>query len=55
METGNVKRTGQDPYRGVVVDRPIADFNYEITTYSFTEPGLHTIQWKGDGARFGLG
>jgi hypothetical protein len=22
----------------------------EITTYTFTEPGLHTIQWKGGGA-----
>jgi len=30
-ETGNVKGPGKDPYRGVVVDRPIADFNYEIT------------------------
>src|SRR5439155_12150223 len=40
----------KDPYRGVVVDRSIADFNYEITTYSFTEPGLHMIQCKGCGA-----
>jgi hypothetical protein len=33
-----------------VEKRPIADFNYEITTYSFSEPGEHTIQWKGGGA-----
>jgi hypothetical protein len=44
------KETGCCGYRGVVVDRPIADFNYEITTYTFAEPGLHTIQWKGGGA-----
>jgi hypothetical protein len=37
-------------YRGMVEKRPIADFNYEITTYSFSEPGEHTIQWKGGGA-----
>jgi hypothetical protein len=44
------KGAGKDPYRGMVADRPIADFNYEITTYAFTEPGAHTIQWKGGGA-----
>jgi hypothetical protein len=36
-------------YRGAVVKRPIADFNYDITTYVFTNPGKHTIQWKGYG------
>ena len=36
-------------YDGAVIDRPIADFNYEITTYTFKEPGEHTIQWKGGG------
>ena len=44
------KGPGKDRYRGIVADRPIADFNYEITTYTFTEPGVHTIQWKGGGA-----
>ncbi|MGA2867154.1 MAG: hypothetical protein ABSF95_21975 [Verrucomicrobiota bacterium] len=44
------KGPGKDPYRGMVADRPIADFNYEISTYTFTGPGLHTIQWKGGGA-----
>ena len=40
------KGPGNEPYNGMVVDRPIADFNYEITTYIFSEPGMHTIQWK---------
>jgi hypothetical protein len=34
-------------YDGAVINRPIADFNYDITTYTFTQPGRHTIQWKG--------
>jgi len=41
---------GKDPYRGMVIDIPLADFNYDITTYTFKEPGAHTIQWKGGGA-----
>jgi len=46
------KGPGEKPtYDGRVADRPIVDFNYEITTYTFTEPGLHTIQWKGGGIR----
>ncbi len=44
-----VKGPGSERYRGSVVDRPIADFNYEITTYTFSNPGIHTIQWKGGG------
>ncbi len=43
------KGPGNEPYNGAVVDRPIADFNYEITTYTFTESGHHTVQWKGGG------
>jgi len=34
---------------GLVEDRAIADFNYNITTCTFSEPGAHTIQWKGGG------
>jgi len=34
-------------YDGVVLDSPGADFNYEITVYKFTKPGVHTILWKG--------
>lgn len=41
---------GRDPYHGIVADRPIADFNYQITSYTFAEPGMHTIQWRGGGA-----
>ena len=43
------KGPGLEVYDGGVVDRSIADFNYEITTYTFTEPGEHAIQWKGGG------
>jgi hypothetical protein len=39
-------------YDGAVINRPIADFNYDITTYTFANPGLHTIQWRSYG---GLG
>jgi hypothetical protein len=41
-----------EAYDGAVINRPIADFNYGITTYTFASPGNHTIQWKGYG---GLG
>ena len=34
-------------YDGVVLDSPGADFNYEITVYKFTRPGVHTILWRG--------
>jgi hypothetical protein len=44
------KGPGRNPYRGMVADRPIADFNYEITSHTFAEPGMHTIQWRGGGA-----
>ena len=43
------KAPGNEPYDGAVIDRPIADFNYDITTYTFTDPGDHTISWKGGG------
>ena len=47
------KGPGMEGYDGMVVsERPIADFNYEITTYTFKEPGEHTIQWKGGGHPF---
>ena len=35
--------------RGSMKDSPAADFLYEITSYSFDEPGVYTIQWKGGG------
>jgi len=33
-------------YDGLVVDSPDVDYNYDITTYRFAEPGHHTIQWR---------
>ena len=36
-------------YRGAVMMSPGADFNYEVSLYSFDTPGEHTIQWKGGG------
>ena len=42
---------GKSPesYDGVVLDRPAVDFNYDVTTYAFSETGDHFIQWKGGG------
>ncbi|MBM7774264.1 hypothetical protein JOD54_004468 [Actinokineospora baliensis] len=42
---------GEDPlvpplYDGRVIPSPAFDTNYEITTYTFTTPGPHTIQWR---------
>jgi len=33
-------------YDGRVLDSPATDFNYEITTYFFTNPGIHRICWQ---------
>jgi hypothetical protein len=32
-----------------VVQSPGIDFNYDVSTYKFVSPGVHTIQWKGGG------
>ena len=40
---------GSETYDGVVVKGPNTDFHYDITTYIFSEPGTHTIQWRGGG------
>ncbi|HWO24086.1 MAG TPA: hypothetical protein VNO30_35330 [Kofleriaceae bacterium] len=37
-------------YDGRVVPSPGVDWNYEVTTYQFTAPGPHRIQWR-DGGR----
>jgi hypothetical protein len=37
------------PYDGRVVPSPGVDFGYEVTTYRFTSPGTHRIQWRADG------
>jgi hypothetical protein len=48
-----VERTPPPPgvttYDGRVVPSPGVDFNYEVTTYTFTAPGPHFIQWRGAG------
>jgi len=36
-------------YNGRVMQSPAVDFNYDITTYTFDEPGIHNIQWKRGG------
>ena len=42
---------GDDPdmvvYDGRVLPSPAADYNYEVTTYKFDAPSVHTIQWRG--------
>ena len=50
-----VLRTEPDPewdnpfvpemYNGAVLPSPAVDYNYEITAYTFDEPGTHRIQW----------
>ena len=40
--------TGENvEYDGGVRSSPGVDFNYEVSTYTFKRPGIHTIQWKG--------
>lgn len=33
-------------YDGRVLDSPAADYNYEVTSYRFSTPGPHRIQWR---------
>lgn len=33
-------------YRGKILLAPAVDYNYEITTYTFSEVGMHRIQWR---------
>ena len=42
---------GEDPlaprlYSGAVLPSPAVDYNYDITTYAFSKPGVHRIEWK---------
>jgi hypothetical protein len=32
-------------YNGAVLPAPAVDYNYEITSYAFDEPGTYRIQW----------
>jgi hypothetical protein len=33
-------------YDGRVLDSPATDFNFDITVYSFVQPGIHEISWQ---------
>ncbi|WP_152040849.1 hypothetical protein [Salinigranum salinum] len=33
-------------YDGAVIASPAVDYNYEVTTYRFAEPGRHVIRWE---------
>lgn len=33
-------------YNGRVLRSPAVDYNFEITTYNFTKPGTHQLQWR---------
>ncbi len=33
-------------YNGITLPTPALDYNYEITTYQFKKPGIHTIYWQ---------
>lgn len=33
-------------YDGVTLQSPAVDYNWEITTYRFSAPGTHRIQWR---------
>ncbi len=43
----SLPRSSNFSYDGLVINSPGVDFNYEITSYKLTKPGMHTIQWKG--------
>jgi hypothetical protein len=36
-------------YDGRVLQSPGVDWNHEVTTYRFTAPGPHRVQWRADG------
>lgn len=33
-------------YEGMTIQSPAADYNYEITSYTFRAPGTYQIQWR---------
>lgn len=35
-----------ETYDGAVLKSPAADYNYDVTSYRFTEPGTHVIGWQ---------
>jgi len=46
------KDPGFSTYDGLVRESPVADFNYDMSKYSFRQPGKHELQWKGAGHPF---
>lgn len=36
----------EQDYDGVVLESPNVDYNYDITSYRFFEPGRHRIHWQ---------
>ena len=40
------QRPEAQDYDGVVLESPNVDYNYDITSYSFFEPGIHRIHWQ---------
>jgi len=36
----------EQDYDGVVLESPNVDYNYDITSYRFFEPGCHRIHWQ---------
>lgn len=45
------QRPDAQDYDGAVVESPNVDYNYDITSYRFFEPGHHRIQWQLDDLR----
>jgi hypothetical protein len=46
---GSAPWKGLGVYDGAVLTLPMADANYDLTTYTWTTPGTHTIQWRHGG------
>jgi hypothetical protein len=40
-----------DDYDGAIIDTPAIDYNYDVTSYKFSEPGKHTIYWESHSLR----
>lgn len=38
-----------EDYDGEVLASPEIDYNYEVTTYRFSDPGPHVIEWRPKG------
>jgi hypothetical protein len=50
---------GEDPlvppiYDGITLPSPAVDYGYDITSYRFSKPATHEIQWRLDSLRSNL-